>query len=142
MAMSLAYPLAPIAGYLVAGSLKFIVNSFRSGGFAFDRVGLGGWPSTHNTITSTVVSVTALGEGLHSPIVAVALGLALIVAIDSMDLRRKVGRHAETLKRALPTDAEAQRLRTAIGHTPTEAASGWMVGGLLGWALHAAFVTS
>ena len=128
MSFDFAYPLAPLAGYVAAGCVKFAVNSARARRLAFDRIGMGGWPSTHNTIVSAPIALAALREGLDAPLVSVGLGLALVVAIDSMDLRRKIGKQAEALQRLSADDPQTRTLRTRIGHTPAQVAAGWLTG--------------
>src|SRR3989344_7789973 len=96
-----AYAVAPIIGYIAAGSLKFFVNSFQQGRPAFHAIGLGGIPSTHTTIVATVATVIAAGEGIFSASFSIAFGLSLVVIIDAIDLRRKIGSHAVILRRNL-----------------------------------------
>ena len=91
--MSAAYALAPILGYLAAGSLKFLINSVRDRGPAFGRIGLGGAVSTHTTIVWTTCWLVGLRDGFDRPAFSVALTLAVIVMIDALDLRRRIGHH-------------------------------------------------
>lgn len=133
------YLLGPVLGYLSAGSLKFAINFFRHGQDGAARfIGLGGFPSTHSTIVATPVALIALQEGLESPLLGLGLALLLVVAIDAMDLRRKVGRHAAILRRGFPADAEAQALRLRMGHSLIEVLGGWVLGACLAWGLVAA----
>lgn len=133
--MSLAYLAAPIAGYLSAGCLKFLVNSARHRRLAFDLIGLGGLPSTHTTIVGTVAALIAFREGIDHPAFGVALALLAVVAIDAMDLRRKVGRQATALKRLHPGRPEVEGLRESVGHKPVEVAAGLALSLFNGWWL-------
>lgn len=126
--MSLIYAASPIAAYLVAGTTKFLVNCTRERRIAFDLVGLGGLPSTHTTITTTIATLIGLREGVDTPVFGLALSFALIVAIDAMDLRRKVGLHAQELNRLLHGVPEARQLRTRVGHSPVEIIAGIVMG--------------
>jgi len=124
----LIYLLAPFIAYLAAGITKLAVNSIRTGKLAIDEIGLGGIPSTHNTITATMTGLVALRAGIDNPAFGVALTLTLIVAIDALDLRHKVGSHATILRRLHPSDLQAARLRTKIGHNLVEVCAGWLLG--------------
>ena len=84
------YILAPIVGYFVAGGLKFFLNSLTYRKLAFTNIGMGGMPSTHNCICSSTFFTIGIGEGFSSPVTAVAFTVSIIVAIDSMDLRKKL----------------------------------------------------
>lgn len=135
--MDVAYPLAPVVGYLAAGCAKFAVNTAREGRLAFDRIGLGGMPSTHTTIVWTTAWLIGLREGFGSPVFAVALALAVVVMIDAMDLRRKIGRQAAALKALFPHDDAVARLRDRMGHSVPEVAAGIGLGALCALALSA-----
>ncbi|HYD31889.1 MAG TPA: divergent PAP2 family protein [Azospirillaceae bacterium] len=134
--MDAVYPLAPVAGYLAAGSLKFLVNTLREGRPAFHRIGLGGAPSTHTTIVTTTAGLIGLRGGLDQPMFALALTLAMIVMIDAMDLRRKVGRQATVLKALFPGRDEVASLRERIGHTPAEVLAGLATGAVCAFVLN------
>ncbi|HZH28444.1 MAG TPA: divergent PAP2 family protein [Azospirillaceae bacterium] len=134
--MDIAYPLAPVAGYLAAGSLKFAINTLKEGRLAFGRIGLGGIPSTHTTIVWTTCWLLGLKVGFGTPWFAVALTLAVIVMIDAMDLRRKVGLHAAALKTLYPADPVVQALRERMGHSPVEVLAGVATGGVCALVLN------
>jgi acid phosphatase family membrane protein YuiD len=130
------YVVVPFDSYLMAGTLKFIINSVRLRRPAFKAIGLGGLPSTHTTIVTAAAALVAIHEGLNSAPFCVALALAFIVVIDAMDLRRKVGRHAQLMRRAFPDDPEAQLLREQMGHSMLEIAAGIAIGILTAYAVY------
>ena len=133
--MTTLYILAPVVGYLVAGSLKFAINTFKLRQLAFTGIGMGGIPSTHNTIASTTFFTIGFGEGFTAPVAAVSLMVGIVVAIDSMDLRRKIEHHAILIALELgKVNEDARSLRTRLGHKPIEVAVGWSLGALLGFA--------
>ena len=125
--------LAPVIAYLVAGSIKFAINSIKTRSLAFGRIGLGGFPSTHNTITSTCCWVVGASVGFSSIPFLICLTYAIIVAIDSLDLRQKISRHAATLNQM---NKSSSKLRESLGHTPFEVLGGICLGTLLGSCLH------
>jgi acid phosphatase family membrane protein YuiD len=128
--MDPVYALAPVVGYVAAGSAKFLVNSLREGGPAFHRIGLGGMPSTHTTIVWTTAWLIGMRDGFGTPAFGVALTLAMVVMIDAMDLRRKVGRQAAALKALFPHDDRVARLRDRMGHSVAEVVAGIGLGAL------------
>lgn len=133
----MAYAIAPLLAYLLAGALKFLVNSIRLRRLATAEIGLGGFPSTHSAIVSSVLALVALREGISSPAFGVALALTLVVVIDAVDLRRKLGRHAaaiNALQRASP--GAEQPLRERTGHSLAEVLGGFAVGASSALACH------
>ena len=134
--MEIPYILAPIAGYIVAGSLKFALNTWRSRQLAFSHIGLGGMPSTHNTITSSTFFTVVFVEGFYSSVSAVAFSVSIIVAIDSMDLRRKLETHALLISAELSkVSTKAKNMRLKLGHTPMEVIVAWVLGMGIGYTL-------
>lgn len=123
-----SYLLAPFVGWVVAGTLKFIINSIKQRKFAWGLIGYGGLPSTHTSIVVTTACLLWMREGASSPVVALAITLAFIVVLDAMDLRRIIGRHAAVLNQVMITDANWKPLRERIGHRPIEVIAGAITG--------------
>ncbi|MGH8529570.1 MAG: divergent PAP2 family protein [Nevskiales bacterium] len=132
--MDWTYIAAPFLAWLVAGALKFLINSLRAGKPAFAAVGLGGFPSNHSTIVSTVTTLIAWREGF-GPVFAVALTLAFIVMLDALDLRRRLGQQAVALNLLAQRSGQDLALREKVGHTPLEVLGGIALGILLGGLL-------
>ncbi|MCH2240913.1 MAG: divergent PAP2 family protein [Aquabacterium sp.] len=131
MTLHLPYVLVPLLAYLCAGGLKFLINSLRAGRLATSQVGLGGFPSTHTSIISSGAFTVCLERGWDSAEAALAAAIVLIVVIDAMDLRRRVGRHAEAinaLMRATPGLTPHEPLRERMGHHVVEVLGGLLVG--------------
>ena len=131
MSVDLSYLLTPLLAWLLAGSLKFLINSCRAGQPAFGQIGYGGMPSNHSAIVSSTAALIALREGMGHPAFGVAVTLAFIVMLDASSLRRQVGRQAEAinaLARRQGHDAQDTRLRERMGHTRLEIAAGILVG--------------
>tara|TARA_B100001250_G_scaffold65148_1_gene51608 strand:- start:23718 stop:24128 length:411 start_codon:yes stop_codon:yes gene_type:complete len=120
--------LAPIVGFICAGTLKFFINSIKLKRLAFSEIGLGNFPSTHNCIVSTTFFTILLTEGLYSPLTALSLSLCFIVTIDSLDLRKKIETHAVLLREI---SNKTDILRTKVGHTIPEVAGGYFLGFVL-----------
>lgn len=126
----LGYVLVCPLAYVLAGGSKFLINSATSRRLAFDQIGLGRFPSTHTAIASAPAWAIALREGANTPAFAVAVGVAMIVAIDAMDLRRKVEQINTVLRRKMPGCEAAQKLRPRVGHKPLEVLGGIAAGGI------------
>ncbi len=129
------YVIAPFVGWIVAGSLKFLINSLASGKLAFDKVGLGRLPSTHTTVVCTTAAVVGFADGFATPVFGIALTLALVVIIDALDLRRHLESHAVAINRVGKQRVDWTILRERLGHRPHEVLAGIALGALLGWAL-------
>ena len=135
--MSIIFIVAPILGYLAAGGIKFLLNSCKLRRLAFGSIGMGSFPSTHNSIVSTVYFTIGFGEGFSTPAASVSLALCLIVAIDSMDLRKKIERHAEILSEQFAKEnVKASKLRLKLGHSLAEVLAGAFLGAILGYGLN------
>ena len=132
---------APIFGYLCAGGLKFALNCIRTRTVTLTHIGMGGMPSTHNTITATTASHIGFAHGFDTPVFSIALALVLIVLIDSLDLRNKVSKHAIAINNINASDARDHTpLREKLGHTKAEACAGLILGAIAGAFLSYAFV--
>lgn len=128
MTMDLSYAMTPFLAWLVAGGMKFLINSIKAKRLAFGLIGYGGLPSNHSAIVSSMAALIAMKEGVDHPAFGVALTVAFIVMLDANSLRRQVGKHAMAINR-LSSSSDAHRaLREQIGHTCIEIAAGIMVG--------------
>jgi uncharacterized protein len=123
----------PVFAWFTAGTTKFLVNSVLSRSLATNMVGLGGWPSNHSTIVSSVFFYLLFS--LSDPkIVLVSFTVMGIVCIDASGLRRHVGRQAQVLnKLARETGVEHTTLRERVGHTEFQIISGICIGCIIGF---------
>lgn len=126
--MDWSYALTPFLAWLVAGVLKFGINSLRHGKLAFGLIGYGGLPSNHSAIVSSMATLIALRDGIQHPAFGVALTLAFIVILDAASLRRQVGRQAQAINRLAQQDETHIPLRERMGHSRLEIAAGIAVG--------------
>lgn len=126
--MDFSYALTPFLCWLVAGTLKFAINSVKAGKPAFGLIGYGGLPSNHSAIVSGMAALVALREGIGHPAFGVAVTLAFIVLLDANSLRRQVGKHAVAINALASDDVKHVRLRERMGHTRIEIAAGIVVG--------------
>ncbi len=131
--MKWIYILTPFSAWVIAGGLKFLINSIKSKSLAFGQIGYGGMPSSHSAIVCSVAAMTAFREGIESSTFVIALTLAFIVMMDAMDLRRKIGHHAERLNHLAP---DLPKLRERVGHSPIEVLAGVFTGVLTATLIH------
>jgi acid phosphatase family membrane protein YuiD len=134
--VDLSYALTPFVAWIVAGTLKFSVNSIRAGKLAFGLIGYGGLPSNHSAIVSSMAALIGLREGVSHPAFGIAIAVAFIVILDAASLRRQVGKQAIAVNRLASGDASHPLLRERIGHTPVEIAAGIIVGILVALAVY------
>lgn len=123
----ISYAITPFCAWLVAGVLKFVINSVRAGKPAFGLIGYGGLPSNHSAIVCSMAALIGLKEGIGHPAFGVAVTLAFIVMLDAASLRRAIGRQAEVVNRLAAKTGE-RPLRERMGHTPFEIAAGIVTG--------------
>ena len=131
--MKWIYILTPFSAWVIAGGVKFLINSIKSRQLAFHQIGYGGMPSSHSAIVCSVAAMTAFREGVESSVFVVALTLAFIVMMDAMDLRRKIGQHAERLNLL---SSDLPKLRERVGHTPVEVLAGVLTGIITAILIH------
>lgn len=133
------YVLAPFIGWLVSGTTKFIINYLRFGKEARQRVGNGGFPSTHTTVMVTTICLIGLQEGFTHPVFGLGVAVTFIIIIDATGLRRAVGKHAAILNQLTKEHSKAagnKPLRESMGHTKWEIVGGIVLGALLAFVLH------
>ncbi len=126
--MDFSYALTPFLAWLVAGILKFIINSIKAQQLAFGLIGYGGLPSNHSAIVSSMAALIALKEGIDHPAFGVAITLAFVVMLDANSLRRQVGRHAVAINQLAAGAPDHIALRERMGHTCLEIVAGVVVG--------------
>ncbi len=120
----MAYIIIPFFAWVIAGSLKFVINFLRFGKEAKKLIGYGGFPSTHTTILASVIFLIGFKEGVCTPIFSLGLGILLITVIDAHGLRNKIGEQAKALNR-LQTEV---LFRERMGHTWFEILGGVLLG--------------
>jgi uncharacterized protein len=133
-----SYLLTPFLAWLVAGILKFLINSLRAKRLAFDLIGYGGLPSNHSAIVSSIAALIAFKEGINTPAFGVAVALAFIVILDASSLRKQVGKHAAAINQltSTATNHSLNKLRERMGHSRIEILAG------IGTGIFVAYIVS
>jgi len=132
-----SYLFTPFLAWLIAGILKFLINSLRVHRFAFDLIGYGGLPSNHSAIVSSMAMLIALREGINSAAFGVAIALAFIVILDAASLRGQVGKHAAAINQ-LNSQVKVNQLtlRERMGHTRLEILAGVLTGSAVAYLVY------
>ena len=135
--MPYQYLLTPFIAWLIAGSIKFLINSLIAKKAATDLIGYGGLPSNHSAIVCSMVTLIGLREGIEHPAFGVAVTLAFIVMLDASSLRKQIGKQAVALNRLANIQAPgSSALRERVGHSLIEIMAGVVVGVLVASAIN------
>ena len=121
--------------WVVAGILKTIIDFAVNKKFSLRRIfGAGGMPSSHtSTVVALAISV-AYYSGAESVSFAIAIIFMIIVIHDAIGVRLETGKQAKVLN-VMMFESDAfkdldfeNKLKEYVGHTPTQAFVGALVG--------------
>ena len=84
---------------------------------------MGGMPSTHSALATSITTLIYLDYGVTSPLFSITLIFSLIVIYDSMGIRYESGNQARILNKAFGTN-----LKERLGHRPIETLVGVIFG--------------
>ena len=104
--------------------IKVIIEIFKNKKVSFSRLvdGMGGMPSTHSALVSSLSTIIYIDYGICS-LFAITLIFSLIIIYDAMGIRYESGKQAEIIN-----DIAGTNLEEKIGHRPIEV----LVGSILG----------
>lgn len=127
--------LCAATAWLVAQLIKTLVDWRVSRTFKLSRLfSNGGMPSAHTAFVIALTVMIAFHEGLGSTAFAISFALSAIVINDAVGVRYHTGEQSKVLNKLLHrmlvegeplTDETLQEL---VGHTPTEAFFGAVIG--------------
>ncbi len=126
--------LSTFFGWLIAQTIKIIINSIKEKKFDFRwLVGTGGMPSAHAAGVMALATAVGIREGFGSTIFIVTLIIAMVIAFDAQGVRRATGRQAVILNKILDDiywrrKIQEEELKELIGHTPFEVLVGSIIG--------------
>jgi len=136
----------PIISGLIAQTIKFLISSNGLKAGFKNLTAYSGMPSGHSAIVISLVTITALEEGLHSPIFSISVILAIVVIRDALGIRRYLGQHGKVLNILVKDlgddnvlEAKYPHLLEKIGHTPAQVLAGSLIGflvSLAGWFIN------
>ena len=121
---SLKYIIIPFSAAVISQSIKILFEYIKYKKISFIRFinGMGGMPSTHSTLVSSMCMIVYLDYGI-SPLFAVTLFFSLIVIYDSMGIRYESGKQAKIIN-----EYTGSNLKEKIGHKPIEVLVGILLG--------------
>jgi acid phosphatase family membrane protein YuiD len=129
------YIIAAVAGWVVAQSLKYIIQSIKGRNFkSLRQLYLSGsMPSAHSATVMAVLIVIGFKDGFGSAIFGLAALVAGVVMYDALMVRRSSGEQGQALTALMKEQKSKVHIpRVAKGHTPFEVLGGVVVGVLIG----------
>ena len=123
------YLIAPISGWVVAQSIKFVLTLRKEGLKIQDAVQSGGMPSSHTAFMVALTTVIGLGYGLDDVLFGVCFAVTAVVIYDALGVRRTTGQQTVAIKKlAKAAQVTINTLDNATGHTLPAVAVGGLVG--------------
>ena len=126
--------IAAVTAWALASILKVPIEFLQTHRWNWALlVQTGGMPSSHTALVVGITHAIGLSVGFGTPLFALAFVLAMVVVYDATGIRRQAGKHAELIN-AMLNDLAAghplkqEQLREVLGHTPTEALGGIVLG--------------
>ena len=131
------YLIIPFMTAVTCQAIKVLLEYIRTKRFNINRFfdGMGGMPSTHSTLTSSLTTIIYLNYGVTSILFALSLFFSLIVIYDSMGIRYESGNQARVINKVVGTN-----LKEKLGHNPLEVLAGVVLGITLGIVMNIIFI--
>lgn len=132
------YLIAIIVAWLLAHVIKYAIATYQG-----KRLDLthqlfisGGMPSSHAATVVAVWMVILLRDGAQSGLFGLATLFVLIVAYDSVKVRRSSGEQGAAIQELIREQhSKVAMPRAAKGHTPLEVLAGTILGVLIGYVV-------
>ncbi len=117
--------LVPAVAFVLSVCIKGIIVKLSSGKWDAERaLGSGGMPSVHSSVVVSLATAFALKYGIHSDFFAIVMGFTVIIIYDAINVRFEAGLHAKAINEELGE----KRFKESLGHLPSEAFAGSMLG--------------
>lgn len=128
--MLFKYIIIPIIIGIISQSIKIIIEYFDTKKIDFMRFfdGMGGMPSTHSAVVSSISTLVYIDYGISSVLFSITLIFSLIVIYDSMGIRYECSKQAKIINEKFGTD-----LKDKLGHKPIEVLVGIILGMILSY---------
>lgn len=129
------YLIAIFVAWFSSHAVKFIVSVVRGEKTKIDLsiFESGGMPSSHTATVISLAVVIGLRDGFNTGLFGLAGLFAVIVAYDSLKVRRSSGEQGVALKRLIKEqNSEVDIPRISKGHTPVEVVAGAIFGAFIG----------
>ena len=134
--LSYKYLIIPFISAVISQTIKVLIEGRKTHKINLKRFidGMGGMPSTHSSLTTSLTTLIYLNYGVTSILFAVSLFFSLIVIYDSMGIRYESGNQAKIINKVVGTN-----LKEKLGHTPLEVLSGVILGISIGIIMNTIF---
>ncbi len=129
--------IACVVASILAQLLKLPLEYLRTKAWDWSLIfGTGGMPSSHSAVVTAAAAGVGHYVGFDTPLFGLAFALASVVIYDATNIRRQAGFHAQQINRIIkelfegktkPTQ-EFEELREVLGHSPSEALGGIILG--------------
>lgn len=122
--LSMKFIIVPFIVAFISQFIKVMIEYIIHKKISISRFidGMGGMPSTHSALVSSISTLIYLESGMSS-LFAVTLIFSLIVIYDSMGIRYESGKQAEIIN-----EMAGSNLEEKIGHRPIEVLMGTILG--------------
>ena len=127
-----------ILAWFAAQAMKVVFTAIFEKRLDFTRLfGLGGMPSSHSSVVTSLATAIGISRGFYSAEFAIATILAFIVMTDATGVRRAAGNQARVLNSivqdmvAMGKSPTYDKLKELLGHTPFEVVIGALLGVLI-----------
>lgn len=126
---------ACVFSWALAQAIKVVLHRLIEKKWDLRRFfGLGGMPSSHSSIMSTLAVSAGIMRGFGSLEFVITLVIAMVVMTDASGVRREAGQHARVLNKIINDIMIDNRtisfdtLKELLGHSPFEVAVGALLG--------------
>ncbi len=117
--------LVPALAFVLSVVIKGVLVRTSTGKWDAERaLGSGGMPSVHSAVVVSLATAFALKYGIHSDFFAIVMGFTVIIIYDAINVRFEAGLHAKAINEELGE----KRFKESLGHLPSEAFAGSMLG--------------
>ncbi len=128
-----------VTAWFGAQLMKIILNGIIEKRWEFSRLffGLGGMPSSHSAVVTSIATAVGIARGFYSVEFAISTFFAFIVMTDAAGVRRAAGRQAVVLNKIVQDmisggkNLSSEKLKELLGHTPFEVIIGALLGILI-----------
>ncbi len=123
----------PTVSFLLAVLLKWISEKVKTWKWNTKRAfWSGGMPSVHSAVVVSLATSVALKYWLESDLFAIVVAFTALIIYDAINVRFEAGLHAEAINEAIGE----KKFKESLGHLPSEAFAGSLLGIIVAIALY------
>lgn len=117
--------IVPLIVAIMSQIIKTIIEGIKNKKIDIARFldGMGGMPSTHCALVSSLSTIIYLNYGIFSPLFSITIIFSLIIIYDSMGIRYESGKQAKIINKITNSS-----LKEKLGHKPMESFVGVLLG--------------